>query len=306
MPKFSIIIPVYNVEKYLDKCLSSVFNQTEKEFEVIVVNDGTKDNSMAIAKKYPVKIITQKNQGLSVARNTGVKKAQGDYLIFLDSDDYLEKDLLKKISSSLKNNPDLVRFQIQEVTDNGEKTTYPEDPFENKSGEEAFELITKYHFVENAWCYAIKRDYYEKEKFSFKPATIHEDFGLIPLVIIKATTVNSISYIGYNYLKRQGSIMNNNNYEKTLKKVKDTYNHYQYLIKEINKTNLNSKIFKSFIANNLILKICELNNKDYKNYKKLLLKEKVYNNILTDTLPRKIKKLFLIISPKLYYQKRSR
>lgn len=82
--------------------MDSVFSQTDKDFEVIVVNDGTKDNSMDIVKKYDVKIINQKNQGLSAARNRGVKEAVGDYLIFLDSDDYWEKNILKELSKSLK------------------------------------------------------------------------------------------------------------------------------------------------------------------------------------------------------------
>ena len=82
MPKFSIIIPVYNVEEYLEQCLESVKKQTYHDYEVIIVNDGTKDKSMKIAKKYPYKIINQKNQGLSVARNTGVKHATGDYILF--------------------------------------------------------------------------------------------------------------------------------------------------------------------------------------------------------------------------------
>ena len=129
MPKFSIIIPVYNVEKYLKKCLDSVFNQTYKDYEVIVVNDGTKDNSMDIVKDYAVKVINQKNQGLSAARNAGVKKATGDYLIFLDSDDYWEKGLLKELSKSLKNNPDLIRFQINEVYEDGKTISYPEEGF---------------------------------------------------------------------------------------------------------------------------------------------------------------------------------
>ena len=80
MPKFSIIIPVYDVEKYIKKCLDSVFNQTYNNYEVIVVNDGTKDNSMEIVKNYNVITINQKNQGLSMARNNGVKKAKGEYL----------------------------------------------------------------------------------------------------------------------------------------------------------------------------------------------------------------------------------
>lgn len=235
MPKFSIIIPVYNVEKYLEKCLDSIKNQTYKDYEVIIVNDGTKDNSMDIAKKYDFKIINQKNQGLSAARNTGVKNATGDYLLFVDSDDYLEKDLLKELNKSLKNNPDLVRFQIKEVYEDGKEINYPEEEFQNKSGVEAFSIISKYHFVENAWAYLYKKTFYEKNKFKFKEGTIHEDFGIVPLIIMKANKVNSINYLGYNYLQRSGSIMSQKNYEKTKKKVEDFYNHYLYLIEEINK-----------------------------------------------------------------------
>lgn len=299
MPKFSIIVPVYNVEKYLKKCLDSIKNQTYKDYEVIIVNDGTKDNSMDIAKKYDFKIINQKNQGLSVARNTGVKNATGKYLLFVDSDDYIEKDLLKELNKSLKNNPDLVRFQIKEVYEDNNEIEYPEEAFQDKSGVEAFSMISKYHFVENAWAYLYKKEFYEKNNFKFKEGTIHEDFGIVPLIIMKANIVNSINYLGYNYLQRSGSIMSQKNYEKTKKKVNDFYNHYLYLIDEINKTDLDSRVFKSFISNSLIIKICELNNKDYKEYKKLLKKEHVYDNLLTDTLPRKIKKQLLRISPKL-------
>lgn len=302
MPKFSIIIPVYNVEEYIKKCLDSVIDQSFKDFEVIVVNDGTKDNSMEIVKNYPVTIINQENQGLSAARNTGAKKAKGKYILFLDSDDYLEKDTLKEINESLKNNPDLVRFQIREVYEDNSKRDYKENTFDNKNGEEAFSLIVKYHFVENAWCYAIKRSYYEKEKFSFKEQTIHEDFGLIPLIIIKSQKVNSISYIGYNYRQRKNSIMSNKNYEKTKKKVNDFYNHYKYLISEIEKTKLDKKVFKSFISNSMLMKMCELNKKDYKEYKQKLKKDKVVNNLLDDTASRKIKKCLLKISPRYFYK----
>lgn len=302
MPKFSIIIPVYNVEDYIERCLKSVLNQSEKDYEIIVVNDGTKDNSIKKIKDYPVKIINQENKGLSAARNKGQKEATGEYLIFLDSDDYLEKDLLKELKKSLKNNPDIVRFQIQEVFENNKIIKYKEEPFENQIGQEAFKKITKYHFVENAWCYAIKRSYYEKNSFQFKEKSLHEDFGLIPLIVIKADYVNSISYIGYNYFQRPGSIMNSNDQEKTKKKVHDFYEHYHYLLKEIEKTTLDKDYFKSFIANSLILKITELEKKDYKKYKKILLKEKVFDNILSDTLLRRIKKILLKISPKLFYK----
>lgn len=311
MPKFSIIVPVYNVEEYIDDCLRSIKNQTFKDYEVIVVNDGTKDNSMDIVKKYDVEIINQENGGLSAARNTGVKKAKGDYLIFLDSDDFIEEELLEKINDSLEDNPDIVRFQIQEVyeldkdkddlTDayDYNEVEYNEEPFNTTDGVDAFSKIVKYHFIENAWCYAIKRSYYIKNKFEFTKGTYHEDYGLIPLVIIKADKVKSISYIGYNYRQRENSIMSSKDYKKTIKKVDDFYNHYTNLIKEIDKLDIESSVIKSYLANSLLIKICELDNPEYKEYLNKIRKDKVIDNLLGDTTTRKIKKLLHRVSPKL-------
>ena len=304
MKKFSIIIPVYNVEKYIERTLDSVFNQTFKDFEVIIVNDGSTDNSINLAKKYDVKVIDSVHVEVSEARNIGEKKATGEYLIFLDSDDYWDEKLLEEINKSLKNKPDLVRFQIRTVTDTGVKTDYEEKTFEGLSGEEAFEEIVKFHYIESIWCYAIKREYYDRENFQFKKGTIHEDFGLTPLIIIKASKVNSISYIGYNYFRRQGSIMNTPDYEWTKRKVRDFLTHYVYLIKEINKVDCKKDTFKSFVSNSMIMKICELKNPEYKEYKRILKEEKVYDNLLTDTLARKVKKVIAKISPKWAYKNR--
>lgn len=299
MPKFSIIIPVYNVEKYIERCVESVINQTYKDYELIVVDDGSTDKSIELIEKYKPKIVRTKHVSVSEARNKGEKLAKGEYLLFLDSDDYWDKELLEKINESLDNNPDLVRFQVRTVTDNNEITDYNELPFTNLNGEEAFNNIVKYHYIESIWCYAIKRDYYNREKFEFKKGTIHEDFGLTPLIVIKASKVNSIEYIGYNYYRRSGSIMNTPDYEWTKRKVHDFYNHYLFLNKEINKVNVDRKVFKSFIANSVLLKICELNKKEYKEYLKIVKEDKVYDNLLTDTLSRKIKKMLLKISPKM-------
>ena len=304
MKKFSIIIPVYNVEEYIKDCLESVKKQTFKDYEVIVVNDGTKDKSMDIVKNYDVKVINQENQGLSGARNTGAKEAKGEYIIFLDSDDWIENNLLEELSKALEDNPDLVRFQIREVFEKKDSIDYPEEAFDTCNGVEAFEKICKYHFVEIACSYCIKRSYYEKNHFEFAKGMIHEDFGLMPLVIIKANKVKSISTIGYNYRQRENSIMSNTNYDKIKKRVNDFLKHYTYLMTEINKTNLDGTYFRSFIANSLILKITELNDEDYKEYKKILKEEKVYDFLLADTLKRKIKKTLLKISPKMVYRKK--
>ena len=125
MPKYSIIIPVYNTEAYLKKCLDSIINQTYKDFEIIVVNDGTKDNSQDIIDMYVdkyeyVKSIVQENQGLSVARNNGIKKARGKYFLVLDSDDYFEIGLLEELNKELEKNGnvDLMRFQVRNISKN--------------------------------------------------------------------------------------------------------------------------------------------------------------------------------------------
>ena len=105
----SIIVPVYNVEKYIRPCLESIFFQglNEKDYEVIVVNDGTRDRSMEVVDSFQtahsnMTIIHQENQGLSIARNTGMKHAKGDYIAFLDSDDILAKNSLKRYKNMLK------------------------------------------------------------------------------------------------------------------------------------------------------------------------------------------------------------
>jgi len=115
MSKISIIIPVYNAEKYLKKCLDSVINQTYKDLEIICVNDGSIDNSLNILKEYKKKesriiIIDKKNQGVSAARNDGIKKATGEYITFLDSDDWVELNTIEMLYNTLiKNKVDVVR-----------------------------------------------------------------------------------------------------------------------------------------------------------------------------------------------------
>ena len=301
MPKFSIIIPVYNVEEYVKKCLDSVFSQSFNDFEVIVVNDGSTDNSLEIVKDYNVKILNQKNKGLSEARNNGLKMATGEYILFLDSDDYICKDLLKNLNDSVDNYPDLVRFQALDII-NKEVKEYHEECFYGKNGFDAFRKIVNYHYVEPAWLYAIKRDYYLDNKFSFMKGIYHEDFGLIPLVIVKSSVVNCIDYCGYCYVKREGSIMSQSNYEKEKQKVEDAIAGYKNMMKEIKKIDCDCSYLKSFISNSTIMKICSLKNNDYKYYLKIIKDEKMVDNILSDTLFRKLKKRFLKISPRMYYK----
>lgn len=116
MPKFSIIVPIYNTEKYLPKCLDSLVNQTYKNIEIICINDGSTDNSLKILEKYAqkdehIKIINQENQGVSIARNVGINNATGDYILFVDADDWIETNTCDILNKNIeKNNSDLIIF----------------------------------------------------------------------------------------------------------------------------------------------------------------------------------------------------
>lgn len=140
MVKVSIVVPVYNVEEYIEKCIVSILNQTMKDIEIILVNDGTKDSSGEICKKYRdmdsrIIYIEQENAGLAAARQNGIDHATGEYLYSLDSDDYIEPDLCERVySEAVKNDADIVFFNcIEHIKENGkEKLVYKEKYLENK------------------------------------------------------------------------------------------------------------------------------------------------------------------------------
>lgn len=295
MPKFSIIVPVYNTEKYLDKCLNSIFNQTNQDFEIICVNDGSTDKSSEILEKYKddIIIINQENMGLSEARNNGVKKAAGKYLLFVDSDDYIDKYLLQKLDTVTKNNPDLVRFGLNQINNESIKTINA-PIFNNISGEKAFKEIVKNEYVEPAWLYLYNKEFYNKNNFTFMPNMYHEDFGIIPKIICLATKVTSIDYAGYNYVLRENSIMND--ITKNIKKANDFMTQGKILLKE----NSFPKEYYSYIANSLISKAKTLKGKNKKEYIKILKKMKISKYLLSDTFKRKIKKLLVKLSIYLY------
>lgn len=308
MVKYSFIVPVYNTGKYLKKCLDSLVGQTFEDFEIIIVNDGSTDNSKNIISEYEekynnIKVINQKNQGLSMARNNGVKEAKGKYLIFVDSDDYVEINLLKEVDKEIDDS-EVLRFQvITEDEDGGSVNIYNEEAFDKMKGYNAFKYISEYHFVEPAWCYVYKTEYYLNNKFSFKKDVYHEDFGLIPYIIYKAMKVKSICYAGYHYVQRNGSIMNNNDYKKTIKKAFDMLEQYKTLrlfSKNINKKNNYDDYYLSYISNSVIVKARELKKKERKVYVHELNKLKVFDGILVNTKIRKLKKKLMRLNLNLY------
>ena len=121
MAKISVVVPVYNVEKYLKECIDSIINQTLEDIEIICVNDGSTDSSLEILNNFAeqdnrIKVITQSNQGLSAARNTGIKYANGEYISFIDSDDYIDTSLYETLVKYLP--AEMICFNAQAFGDN--------------------------------------------------------------------------------------------------------------------------------------------------------------------------------------------
>lgn len=298
MTKISIIVPVYNVEKYIEQCFKSILKQTFDDYEVIVVNDGSPDNSQEIIDKYVekdkrFKSFKKKNGGLSSARNYGVKKAKGEYLVFVDSDDDIHKDLLKKINEEIERNKvDVIKYGIKII--DKEPRTEISELFHNITGEEAFPKLIKESLFVTAWSYAYNRKYWLDNKFEYAEGRIHEDYGLTPYVVIKAQSVSSIDIAGYNYYIRENSIMSSNNEAKLIKKNEDCLVQFDNLINLINTTHISDEsknLFRSYMSNGLINRCVLLNDKLLENYIKELKNRKLHQYLLTNTFARKVKML---------------
>lgn len=227
--KISVIIPVYNVENYLEKCIDSIIMQTYKNLEIILVNDGSTDTSPEICEHYKIRderitIIHQKNKGLSGARNTGIEHASGEFLLFVDSDDYILPNMIETLYTRLKmDKTEMAICSFEYVDENGNKVCEQlsrqcEMKNEILGKNEMFHKIS--HKTPGYWYYVIScGKLYRKyifEQYRFPEGRIHEDEFAIHHIIDKVTNVSIVEERLYMYLQRTGSIMNNND---TLKRL---------------------------------------------------------------------------------------
>ena len=316
MKKISIIIPVYNREKEIEKCLESVINQKNiEEIEVIIINDGSTDNSENIILNYiqnhqkiDIKYIQKENEGIAKTRNLGIKKANGKYIMFVDSDDYIDKNLTEKLDKYINEDVDLIKFKLQRVDKKGNILEKVDGPvFDKISGEEGFNKLYYTDLLLDSPCvYIIKKETFEKNNFEFKE-TYHEDFGLIPLVIVSSKTMVSTPYYFYQYVQVPDSITRNESYEKTIKKMEDVFYHYDNMIKVINDLKISKTTkenIKIYYTNAIILKLNELEKKERKIFIKEIRKRKMERNIKVRNIKQLIKRIVLCFSINLYLKMR--
>ena len=311
MPKISVIVPVYNTEKYLKKCLDSIVNQTYQELEVIIVNDGSTDNSQEIideyVKKFPDKIkgFKKKNGGLSSARNYGISKAGGDYIAFVDSDDYIDTNLFNQLKSEVDKQVDLIKFKLIKVNSKYEGIEKIKGPvFEAKSGKEAFNLLVFNDvLLEPACLYLYKRNLFTKNKFQFAVDMYHEDFGLIPIIMISSCLVSSLNVYGYYYVQVDNSITRNEEYSKTVKRANDLLIHYDNMIEFIKRKSIDEETIrniKQYYTNSILIAAKKLEKEDRNKYISEIKKRKLVKNIKITSIKSLIKKSILCFSIKMY------
>ncbi len=317
MAKISVIVPVYNTGKYVKKCLDSLINQTvKKELEIIIVNDGSTDNSEEIIKRYMkkndkqeiIKYYAKENEGIAKTRNFGIEKATSEYIMFVDSDDYIDEQTIEKLKPYIEKNIDIIKFKLQRIDENNNILEKVDGPvFEEITGEDAFNKMYCEDILMDSTCvYLIKKELFTNNNFKFQ-RTYHEDFGLMSFVILAAKTAVSTPYYLYQYVQSSNSITRNEDYTKTIKRIDDLLGHYDNMLNTIKKMKLNKETeenVKIFFTNAIILKLKDLNENDKDKYIKEIKKRKMYDNIKVRNLKQLLKKILLRINVKLYLKMR--
>lgn len=209
MVKVSIVVPIYNVEKYLEKCLQSLVTQTFEDIEIICVNDGSTDNSKNIIKQflknYPSKIvhIDKKNGGLGDARNAGIERARGEYIAFIDSDDWVEPNMIQSMYQNAKdNNSDIVCCGLRRIDENGKLLSQEQINLKDEySPKEA--LIT---LAPAAWNKLYKTKLFLENDVRYSVGVWYEDLPTTAKLFMQCNKITTVNEIFVNYLQRKGSI----------------------------------------------------------------------------------------------------
>lgn len=259
--KVSVIVPIFNKEAYLKECLDSLINQSLKEIEIICVNDGSTDNSLTILKEYSQKdsriiISNQDNNGPGNARNNGLKKSKGEYVAFIDADDWIELDTLKKVYENAKeNDSDLVLFNaIEHLPDKNyrKRIYYPENI------EGTFDFNEKKDLVMNNYlivCTKLhKLSFLQENNIEFSNSDLFEDVYFHVKSIIKAKKISYLNTIFYNYRRTNTNTRQSNSLKS------DTSQLFLDVLERIKQLLLMEELFEYLKVNYYEFKLTQLNN----------------------------------------------
>lgn len=257
--KLSVVVPVYNLEEYIDECVNSILNQTYTDYELILINDGSTDGSKdkceAYAKKDKrIRVVNKTNEGISVTRNRGIKEASADYIFFLDGDDWIHPNTLQSYYDLIKDDQtiDIVFGRMSFFFDGEKKLKADEFDIENqiiykKSGKEAFiSIVDHIGFMRLGVRGLFRRQFLIDHKLYFKPNMYSEDVEWMMNCVLHAGNCASNNHPYYHYRgRRKGSLVNTPSIDKAL----DVYRIYEWWIEKADKEK--NQIFKQYFFNEI-------------------------------------------------------
>ena len=269
----SVVVPIYNVEKYLSRCIDSIIDQSYDKLQIILVNDGSKDHSLEISKEYEAKdkriiVLDKVNGGLSDARNYGIRYATGEYIVFIDSDDFIKENMIEKMLKKITmTNSDICVCDMEYLYDNGN--------IEFASGGDFDVTSDKLVDINNSACNKM----YKTSMFSdisFPVGKYYEDLATIPILMHKANKVCKVNEAFYVYYQRSGSIAHSAN-----KKIFDIYyaidRCIQYIKKHDNDLVSIKKLQSLYVLHGLDITTVRIKDFDDKDIRKEYLVENMKN-----------------------------
>lgn len=267
--KLSVIVPAYNAEKTIVKCLESIIEQDYDDFEIIVINDGSTDRTEdvvnGIINKYPerkIRIIYKDNAGLPQARKTGVENAYGEYIGFVDADDWIEKEMYSRmINEAEEKKADIVSCDLVKDFPNKEEEFCQKYIGEVINGKEAFiNLNNRISVFQYCWNKIYKKSILERVNYP-KVNIIGEDYNIVSQALLMADRVVPVGYIGCHYIQN----MNSMSHKMYSKLQKDSFLYYRKVLNDLYKIG-DKKVIKSsenYVANELIWIIISMRNGNY-------------------------------------------
>lgn len=311
--KVSVIVPIYNAEKYLNKCINSIINQTYKTIEIILIDDESIDNSPQICDEYSkkdkrIKVIHKKNGGVSSARNEGLKTCTGDYILFIDSDDYIEPNCIEECLNKIeKYNLDIIKFGfIKELNIYKKKNNFTVKTNTLIEKKDYNDLIYKYILTSpdfcNIWNSIIKSDICKKINFDIN-LTMGEDFLYFVECVTKSNNIYFLDKHLYHYIINNNSITHKFDTKQNIEKLKSgitanikiqkLINQNDYPIKEDYKTQNSNTI-----TSNIHHAIKHTNYKKFCYYIKEINKDNFLNKYLIDTSDKLSKQILSLLKLK--------
>lgn len=285
--KFSIIVPIYNVEIYIEQCIESLINQSYENIEIILVDDGSLDNCPLICDKYAstdsrIRVFHKENGGLSDARNFGLKKAKGEYIIFVDSDDYIDHDACKRFKEVIYSNQnvDIIASNSKRLGDTEPKNEMYTYISKIVNGREFLKIQFKSHTVYvTAWRNIYRRKFIIDNQLFFKFGILHEDQQWTPRVFLQAESVITSDYIFYYHNIRAGSITQQKVKTKNALDIISTCNELKIIYEKLEDNELKKLLLDYLVTLYLhAFYIGKLLGTKYKNkINKNLLRKKAYS-----------------------------